>query len=84
LNYNDPIKIANKEVIKDLPKIDRMEKGVYGPCQVGKQTWAAHKKTSGTLTSRNLELLLMDLTGPTRTTSLGGRKYILVIVDDYF
>jgi transposase InsO family protein len=25
----------------------------------------------------------MDLMGPTRTASLGGRKYILVIVDDY-
>lgn len=25
----------------------------------------------------------MDLFGPTRTTSLGGRKYYLVIVDDY-
>jgi hypothetical protein len=25
----------------------------------------------------------MDLMGPTRITSLGGRKYILVVVDDY-
>jgi transposase InsO family protein len=25
----------------------------------------------------------MDLMGPTRTTSLGGRKYILVVVDDF-
>jgi transposase InsO family protein len=25
----------------------------------------------------------MDLMGPTRTASLGGRKYILVVVDDY-
>jgi transposase InsO family protein len=82
LNYNDLIKIANKEVIKHLPKITKIEKGVYGPCQLGKQTRAAHKKTSGVLTSRNLELLHMDLIGPIRTASLGGRKYILVIVDD--
>jgi hypothetical protein len=54
-----------------------------GPCQLGKQTRTAHKKTSGILTSRNLELLHMDLMGPTRTASLGGRKYILVVVDDY-
>jgi len=25
----------------------------------------------------------MNLMGPTRTASLGGRKYILVVVDDY-
>jgi hypothetical protein len=40
-------------------------------------------KTSGILTSKNLELLHMDLMGPTRTVSLGGRKYILVVVDDF-
>jgi transposase InsO family protein len=50
---------------------------------LGKQTRAAHKKTSGILTSRNLELLHMDLMGPTRTASLGGRKYILVVVNDF-
>ena len=26
----------------------------------------------------------MNLLGPTRTTSLGGKKYALVIVDDFF
>jgi transposase InsO family protein len=25
----------------------------------------------------------MDLIGPTRTTSLGGKRYILVVVDDF-
>jgi hypothetical protein len=49
---------------------------------VRKQTREAHKKTSSILTSRNLELFHMDFMGPTRTASLGGRKYILVIVDD--
>jgi hypothetical protein len=47
LNYHDLIKIANKEVIKHLPKITKIEKGVYRPCQLGKQTRAAHKKTFG-------------------------------------
>jgi hypothetical protein len=77
------LKSASKEIVKDLPKIEKTGKGVCGPCQLGKQTRAAHKKTSSMLTSRNLELLHMDLMGPTKTASLGGRKYILVIVDDY-
>ncbi|MGV7927175.1 DDE-type integrase/transposase/recombinase, partial [Mycobacterium kansasii] len=34
-------------------------------------------------TTRPLELLHMDLIGPTRTESQGGKKYILVIVDDF-
>jgi transposase InsO family protein len=34
-------------------------------------------------TSKAFELLYMDLFGPTTYTSIGGNKYIFVIVDDY-
>jgi hypothetical protein len=72
LNFTDMLKIANKEIVKDLPKMKKTGKGVCGPCQMRKQTIAAHKETSGILTSRNLELLHMDLMGPTRIAGLGG------------
>jgi len=77
------VKIAGKDIVKGLPKMEKTGKGVCGACQLGKQTRAAHKKTSGIQTSRNLELLHMDLMGPTRTASLGGKRYIPVIVDDF-
>jgi hypothetical protein len=83
LNFTDMLKIAGKDIVKDLPKMEKTGKGIYGSCQLGKQTLAAHKKTSGIQTSRNLELLHMDHMGRTRITSLGGRRYILVIVDDF-
>ena len=35
------------------------------------------------MTSKSLELLHMDLMGPMRIESLGGKKYILVMGDDY-
>jgi hypothetical protein len=35
-------------------------------------------------TSRPLELLHMDLFGPVAYLSIGGSKYGLVIVDDFF
>jgi hypothetical protein len=66
------LKIAGKDIVKGLPKMEKTERGIYGSCQLGKQTRAAHKKTSGIQTSRNLELLDMDLMGLTRTASLGG------------
>jgi hypothetical protein len=75
--------IASKDIVKDLPKMKKTGKGVCCPCQLGHQTRAAHKKTLGILTSKNLELLHMDLMGPTRTASLGGRNYILVVVEDF-
>jgi transposase InsO family protein len=83
LNLSDMLKIAGRETVKDLPKMEKTGKGICGSCQLGKQTRAAHKKTSGIHTSKNLELLHMDLMGPTRTASLGGKRYILVIVDDF-
>jgi hypothetical protein len=83
LNFTNILKIAGKDIVKNLPKMEKTRKGICGSCQLGKQTQAAHKKTSSIQTSRNLELLHMDLMGPTRTASLGGRRYILVIVDDF-
>ena len=34
-------------------------------------------------TSRPLQLLHMDLFGPSRTSSFGGKYYCLIIIDDY-
>ena len=40
-------------------------------------------RSSSVQTSRPLELLHIDLIGPTRVQSLGGKKYSLVVVDDF-
>ena len=37
----------------------------------------------GCSTSRPLELLHVDLMGPARTESIGGKRYIMVVVDDF-
>ena len=56
---------------------------MFGPCQLGKQTKAKHPSTQTSATSRPLELLHIDLMGPTRTKSLGGKRYIIVVADDF-
>ncbi|KAK2449666.1 hypothetical protein QL285_008838 [Trifolium repens] len=43
----------------------------------------SHKKVRHTVTTRNLELLQMDLMGPMQVESLNGKRYVLVCVDDY-
>jgi hypothetical protein len=50
LNFTDMLKIASKEIVKDLPKMKETGKGVCGPCMLEKQTRVAHKKTLGILT----------------------------------
>ena len=42
-----------------------------------------HPSVASVQTSRPLELLHIDLMGSARVQSLGGKKYILVIVDDF-
>ena len=66
-----------------LPKFEKIEKSICGPCQIGKQVKAKHPSISEVQTSRPLELLHIDLMGSARVQSLGGMKYILVVVNDF-
>ena len=75
--------ISKHESVLGIPKLSRMSNVVCGPCQLGKQTKAKHPSTQTSATSRPLELLHLDLMGPTRTESLGGKRYVMVVVDDF-
>ena len=44
---------------------------------------AKHLSTQTSTTSKPLELLHLDLMGPTRIKSLGGMRYIMVMVDNF-
>ena len=50
---------------------------------MGKQTKTRHQKVNVIATSRCLELFHVDLMWTTITKSLGGKRYIMVIVDDF-
>ena len=50
---------------------------------MGKQVKSKHPFVTEVQTSRPLELLHIDLMGSARVQSLGGKKYIPVVVDDF-
>lgn len=52
-------------------------------CQAEKQVASSHSCKMAMSTSRPLELLHMDLFGPTTYKSLRGNLYCLVVVDDF-
>jgi transposase InsO family protein len=52
-------------------------------CQADKQVGNTHPKKSMMSTSKEFELLHMDLFGPTQYTNIGENKYNFVIVDGY-
>ena len=75
--------VSKHELVLGIPKLSRVSNVVCGLCQLGKQTRAIHPGTQTSAASRPLELLHLDLMGPTRTKSLGGKRYIMVVVDDF-
>nr|GFA73581.1 hypothetical protein [Tanacetum cinerariifolium] len=52
-------------------------------CAMSKCTKKSHKPKSEDTNQEKLYLLHMDLCGPMRVESVNGKKYILVIIDDY-
>nr|GEW22811.1 retrovirus-related Pol polyprotein from transposon TNT 1-94 [Tanacetum cinerariifolium] len=57
--------------------------GIVASCAMGKSTKKTHKPKSEETNQEKLYLLHMDLCGPMRVESVNGKKYILIIVDDY-
>ena len=82
-NFKQVHKVFKVEAVVGLLKFGKVEKTICSACQIRKQTNSNHHKVNVISTSRCLELLHVDLMGPTRTESLGGKRYIMVIVDDF-
>ena len=82
VNMNLITQLIKNELVRGLPKISFEKDKVYEACQMGKQIKTSFKNKNFISTSRPLELLHMDLFGLSRTTSLGGKSYAFVIVDD--
>jgi transposase InsO family protein len=56
---------------------------VCAPCRHGKIIVASHSPVNTVMTEQPRQLLHMDNVGLSRIRSMGGKWYILVIVDDY-
>jgi transposase InsO family protein len=56
---------------------------VCAPCRHGKMIVASHYSVNTIMTKHPKQLLHMDTVGPSRVRSMGGKWYVLVIVDDY-
>ncbi|KAI3715571.1 hypothetical protein L6452_22557 [Arctium lappa] len=83
LNFRYINKLVSGKLVKGLPELKYEIEHLCAACEKRKMKRAPHKPKPKPSTSAPLELLHMDLCGSMRTQSLGGKKYILVIVDDY-
>jgi len=76
-------KLKKHNLVIGLPNMLYQNDLLCETCQKEKQVKQNFQSRNIVITSRPLELLHIDLFGPTRTTSINGKKYRLVIVDDY-
>ncbi|GJY93007.1 retrovirus-related pol polyprotein from transposon TNT 1-94 [Tanacetum coccineum] len=83
LNFNTINLLLKNNIVTGLPKLKFVKDHLCFSCELGKaKRKSFHTKT--TLSSKGrLQLLHMDLCGPMRVESINGKKYVLVIVDDY-
>jgi hypothetical protein len=62
----------------------RFESDLFcAPCHHGKMIVASYSLVNIMMTEHPEQLLHMDTVGPSRVRSMGGKWYVLVIVDDY-
>ncbi|CAM8920862.1 unnamed protein product [Rhodiola kirilowii] len=83
LNLNTLKKLSSTRLIRGMPIVTGDIDVICGECQIGKQTKASHPNTLQISTSRPLELIHMALIGPMQVESYGGKKYVLVCVDNF-
>ncbi|GJU08236.1 retrovirus-related pol polyprotein from transposon TNT 1-94 [Tanacetum coccineum] len=83
LNFGTLNDLARKDLVRSLPRLKFEKDHLCSACQLGKSKKASHKPKMIKTIMEVLHTLHMDLCGPLRVQSINGKKYILVIVDDY-
>nr|GEU41481.1 copia protein [Tanacetum cinerariifolium] len=83
LNFDYITSLAKQGLVRGLPKLKYPKDHLCSPCALGKRNKHSHKLKAEDSIQEKLYLLHIDLCGPMRIQSINGRKYILVIVDDY-
>nr|GFA86227.1 retrovirus-related Pol polyprotein from transposon TNT 1-94 [Tanacetum cinerariifolium] len=83
LNFDTINLLSKNDIMVGLPKLKFIKDHLYSSCELGKaKRKSFHTKISPS-SKRWLQLLHMDLCGPMRVASINGKRYVLIIVDDY-
>ncbi|GJX07955.1 retrovirus-related pol polyprotein from transposon TNT 1-94 [Tanacetum coccineum] len=83
LNFGTINQLTSKDLVDGLLKFKYNKDHLCSACEQGKSKKASLPPKLVPSTESKLKLLHMDLCGPMRVLSINGKKYILVIVDDY-
>nr|GFA81370.1 retrovirus-related Pol polyprotein from transposon TNT 1-94 [Tanacetum cinerariifolium] len=83
LNFGTINDLARKDLVCGLPRLKFEKDHLCSACQLGKSKKHTHRPKAENTNLEVLNTLHMDLCGPMRVQTINGKKYILLIMDDY-
>nr|GFA63187.1 hypothetical protein [Tanacetum cinerariifolium] len=83
LNFDTINLLSKNDIVVGLPKLKFVKDHLCSSCELGKAKRNSFHSKLTPSSKRWLHLLHMDLCGPMRVASINGKRYVLVIVDDY-
>nr|GFA74208.1 hypothetical protein [Tanacetum cinerariifolium] len=84
LNFDTINLLSKNDIMVGLPKLKFIKDHLCSSYELGKAKRKSFHTKLTPSSKRQLQLLHMDLCGPMRVASINGKRYVLVIVDDYF
>ncbi|KAI3767848.1 hypothetical protein L2E82_18277 [Cichorium intybus] len=83
MNFRDINKLVLGDLVRGLPLLKYDKDRLCDACELGKQSRKSHSTIINTKIIEPLELLHIDICGPSAIESVAHNKYILVVVDDF-
>nr|GEV35884.1 hypothetical protein [Tanacetum cinerariifolium] len=83
LNFATINNLVKNNLVQGLPKMKLEKDYLCSACEQGKIHQKHHKSKTTFASNKPLHLLHLDLCGPMRVESINGKRYVLVVVDDY-
>ncbi|GKB44703.1 retrovirus-related pol polyprotein from transposon TNT 1-94 [Tanacetum coccineum] len=83
LNFDTINLLSKYDIVTGLPKLKFVKDHLFSSYELGKAKRKSFKIKTTPSSNRRLQILHMDLCGPMRVESFNGKKYVLVIFDDY-
>nr|GEW28388.1 retrovirus-related Pol polyprotein from transposon TNT 1-94 [Tanacetum cinerariifolium] len=83
LNFGTINDLARKDLVRGLPRLKFEKDHLCSACQLGKSKKHTHKPKTKNTNLEVLNALHMNFCGLMRVQTINGKKYILVIIDDY-
>ncbi|KAI3771637.1 hypothetical protein L6452_02803 [Arctium lappa] len=83
LNFSSLDKLVKLNLVKGLPSLKFNKDHLCSACEMGKMKRSSHKTKSENNCPRPLHMLHVDLCGPISVQSPAGKKFILVLIDEF-